>query len=68
MVLCKYSDIYMFLHFIEHRNTNFGEAIGVVELDASVKIWHTYFFSTAFIEEKVLWVDKLRCFPGSLSL
>lgn len=44
----------MSLHFIEHRNTNFGEAIGVVELDASVKIWHTYFFSTAFIEEKVL--------------
>lgn len=43
-----------FLQLIEHRNTNFGEPIGVVDFDVNVKIWHTYFFSTAFIKEEVL--------------
>lgn len=42
---------------MEHRNTYFGEAVGVVEFgDVNVKLRHThfFFFSTAFIEEEML--------------
>lgn len=37
-----YAVICTFLQLIEHRSTDFGEAIGVVEFDdVNVIIWHT---------------------------